>query len=897
MVPTTIVGSISQGWKKNGKDACNVFDEMPSLKYFKQDGSVREYYDVFTSYYNPQISLTKKMGLGEGCLIGLFMWGLQPEIERNVRFFNPKTLHEAYLLANLQEATIAIKKPKQEGSVKEYYELFNSFVDRMEGVKSNVGLRDLDVSRKDVECKEMELRVSEIDDGTKCVGVFDELGKDEVKSSETELKASVVVCDMFVKEEDEIEESEERIDLGRLVYGDVSMKVNTSKSVDSKSVDSEFMVMEVDEFQDCANLMNICLPYTKGKEVVKGKCNSLVENKYEYGIEQNLGKEDNDLILSDLVLGKYCDQRCFEGWADGYKSFYVATYASHVHSSFGKTFTCDDEWHKQEEGTEQVKIKMSDKEVAEKNEDNFAHLEFDIWKWPTRKKVAGAGENGPGLFGTFTGFVFGMEADLSGHIQPLWVIDSQDKLTDNGFKVSIIIESHIGVDYLEKYVRGTLSVKLLMGSYGCQICLKTSLLEQVLGNVKRMRRVVKGCEEDCSFSESRVIKKSSLLFVQREVCDQVFEMATTTTMHILTARRSILSCCQVSNSSITVFNNEMRGASCAKLRSSCRISSTHLLSQNAEIIPSRFGKMTIKAESDSSDTKVLPGLPVDLRGRAFIAGISDDNGYGWAIAKSLAAAGAEILVGAWVPAVKIFETSLERGKFEESRVLRDGSLMKIAKVYPLDAVYDTPEDVPEDEVAESVKEDFGTIDILVHSLANGPEVSNPLLKTSRYGYLAAISASSYSFVSLLQHFVPMMNPGGASVSLSYIAAQRIIPGYGGGMSSAKAALESDTKVLAFEAGRKHGIRVNTISAGPIRSRAANAIGIIDMFINYSLENPPLPKELLAEEVGNAAAFLASPLASAITGTVLYVDNGANAMGVGVDSPALKNLDIPRENKD
>ncbi|PWA76387.1 hypothetical protein CTI12_AA137370 [Artemisia annua] len=488
------------------------------------------------------------------------MWGLQPEIERNVRFFNPKTLHEAYLLANLQEATIAIKKPKQEGSVKEYYELFNSFVDRMgladvfavslfieglkpevekgvrlfkpqslsdayglaklqeftynvmtknsnrplfssskcdeskEGVKSNVGLRDLDVSRKDVECKEMKLRVSEIDDGTKCVGVFDELGKDEVKSSETELKASVVVCDMFVKEEDEIEESEERIDLGRLVYGDVSMKVNTSKSVDSKSVDSEFMVMEVDEFQDCANLMNICLPYTKGKEVVKGKCNSLVENKYEYGIEQNLGKEDNDLILSDLVLGKYCDQRCFEGWADGYKSFYVATYASHVHSSFGKTFTCDDEWHKQEEGTEQVKMKMSDKEVAEKDEDNFAHLEFDIWKWPTRKKVAGAGENGPGLFGTFTGFVFGMEADLSGHIQPLWVIDSQDKLTDNGFKVSIIIESHIGVDYLEKYVRGTLSVKLLMGSYGCQICLKTSLLEQVLGNVKRMRRVVKGCE-------------------------------------------------------------------------------------------------------------------------------------------------------------------------------------------------------------------------------------------------------------------------------------------------------------------------------------------------------------------------------------------------------------------
>ncbi|GKB94891.1 enoyl-[acyl-carrier-protein] reductase [NADH], chloroplastic-like protein [Tanacetum coccineum] len=159
--------------------------------------------------------------------------------------------------------------------------------------------------------------------------------------------------------------------------------------------------------------------------------------------------------------------------------------------------------------------------------------------------------------------------------------------------------------------------------------------------------------------------------------------------------------------------------------------------------------MTTKAISDSSYTTVLPGLRVDLRGKkAFIAGIADDNGYGWAIAKSLAAAGAEILVGTWVPALNIFETSLRRGKFDESRVLPDGSLMNITKVYPLDAVYDTPEDVPQHvisnkryvgsskwtikEVTESVKEDFGSIDILVHSLANGPEVTKPLLETSRH---------------------------------------------------------------------------------------------------------------------------------------------------------------------
>ncbi|OIT40679.1 enoyl-[acyl-carrier-protein] reductase [nadh], chloroplastic [Nicotiana attenuata] len=175
-------------------------------------------------------------------------------------------------------------------------------------------------------------------------------------------------------------------------------------------------------------------------------------------------------------------------------------------------------------------------------------------------------------------------------------------------------------------------------------------------------------------------------------------------------------------------------------------------------------------------------------------------------------------------------------------------------------------------------------------------VSKPLSETSRKGYLAAVSASSYSFISLLRHFLPIINPGGATISLTYIASERIIPGYGGGMSSAKAALESDTRVLAFEAGRKHKVRVNTISAGPLGSRAAKAIGFIDMMINYSLENAPLQKELYAEEVGNTAAFLASTLASAITGATVYVDNGLNAMGVGVDSPAFSGLDIPKDNK-
>lgn len=362
-------------------------------------------------------------------------------------------------------------------------------------------------------------------------------------------------------------------------------------------------------------------------------------------------------------------------------------------------------------------------------------------------------------------------------------------------------------------------------------------------------------------------------------------------------------------SSTASFSTESKEASWNRLTSSSDISSSFRSIFSA---PIKFKKVVTRAMSSENENKPLPGLPVDLRGkRAFIAGVADDNGYGWAIAKSLAAAGAEIIVGTWVPALNIFESSLRRGKFDESRVLPDGSLMEITKVYPMDAVYDSPDDVPEDvksnkryagsskwtvkELVESVKQDFGSIDILVHSLANGPEVTKPLLETSRNGYLAAISASSYSFVSLLKEFVSIMNPGGASISLTYIASERIIPGYGGGMSSAKAALESDTRVLAFEAGRKHKIRVNTISAGPLRSRAAKAIGFIDMMIDYSLANAPLQKELSAEEVGNAAAFLASPLASAITGAVVYVDNGLNAMGVGVDSPIFVDLDIPKDN--
>jgi len=133
----------------------------------------------------------------------------------------------------------------------------------------------------------------------------------------------------------------------------------------------------------------------------------------------------------------------------------------------------------------------------------------------------------------------------------------------------------------------------------------------------------------------------------------------------------------------------------------------------------------------------------------------------------------------------------------------------------------------------------------------------------------------------VSRFGPLMRAGGSVLSLTYMASERVIPGYGGGMSSAKAALESDTRVLAFEAGRRFGIRVNTISAGPLASRAASAIGIIEKMVEYVSANAPLTEHLTATEVGHAAAFLASPLASGITGSVVYVDKGYHAMGMAV----------------
>jgi enoyl-[acyl-carrier protein] reductase I len=290
-------------------------------------------------------------------------------------------------------------------------------------------------------------------------------------------------------------------------------------------------------------------------------------------------------------------------------------------------------------------------------------------------------------------------------------------------------------------------------------------------------------------------------------------------------------------------------------------------------------------------------LTIDLRGkRALVAGVADDIGYGFAIAKALAEAGATICLGTWPPALGIFQTMLKRGKLDASLALGSGGKLAFERIYPLDADFDLPDEIPAElraskryrdqgdvsiqGLADRLVADFGPqcLDIVIHSVANAPEVKKPLLETSRKGYLSAVGTSAFSLTSMVRRLGPICRPGSSFLALSFLAAERVIPGYGGGMSAAKAALENDTRTLAWEAGRKWSIRVNAISAGPLASRAATTIGDIQKMIEYYQQVAPLPEALAASEVGHAAAFLASPLATGITGTTLYVDKGYHAMG-------------------
>ena len=192
-------------------------------------------------------------------------------------------------------------------------------------------------------------------------------------------------------------------------------------------------------------------------------------------------------------------------------------------------------------------------------------------------------------------------------------------------------------------------------------------------------------------------------------------------------------------------------------------------------------------------------------------------------------------------------------------------------------------DVTKDEeitaVAEKAAQHFGKIDVLVHSIAfaGREELTGPFYNTSREGFKNALDISVFSFIALTRSFLPLMNPGASVLSLTYYGSVKVAPHYNV-MGVAKAALESSTRYLAYDLGPQK-IRVNAISAGPIRTLAAAGVGgFRDMYKHFA-DISPMRENITIEDVGNAAVFLASDLSAKITGEVLYVDSGFNIMGV------------------
>ncbi|MBT3338862.1 MAG: enoyl-ACP reductase [Anaerolineae bacterium] len=192
-------------------------------------------------------------------------------------------------------------------------------------------------------------------------------------------------------------------------------------------------------------------------------------------------------------------------------------------------------------------------------------------------------------------------------------------------------------------------------------------------------------------------------------------------------------------------------------------------------------------------------------------------------------------------------------------------------------------DVSKDEdieaIAAKAAERFGKVDIIIHSIgfANRDELKGPFYNTSREGFHLAMDISVYSFVALARAFQPLMNPGGAMISMTYHGSVKVTPNYNV-MGVAKAALESSTRYLAHDLGPQ-GVRVNAISAGPIRTLAAAGVSGFKAMYKAFEEMAPLHENVTIEDVGNAAVFLSSNLSARTTGEVFYVDAGYNIMGV------------------
>jgi enoyl-[acyl-carrier protein] reductase I len=256
---------------------------------------------------------------------------------------------------------------------------------------------------------------------------------------------------------------------------------------------------------------------------------------------------------------------------------------------------------------------------------------------------------------------------------------------------------------------------------------------------------------------------------------------------------------------------------------------------------------------------------IDLKGKvAVVFGLANKRSIAWAICQKLSEAGATLAIG--------YQT--ERLAREAESLAADLPLVdgKPVQTFQCDVAVDA--DI--DAAFEKLKASYGKLDILVHSIGFAPNIKNSVLNTTREDFRVAHDISAYSLIALARAAEPLMSEGGSILTLTYYGSEKVIPNYNV-MGVAKAALEATVRYLASDLGAK-GIRVNAISAGPIKTLAARGIGDLQTMLDAAANRSPIKRNVDALEVGNTAAFLVSPLASGITGEITFVDCGFNITG-------------------
>ncbi len=255
---------------------------------------------------------------------------------------------------------------------------------------------------------------------------------------------------------------------------------------------------------------------------------------------------------------------------------------------------------------------------------------------------------------------------------------------------------------------------------------------------------------------------------------------------------------------------------------------------------------------------------------ALIFGVANKNSIAWGIAQAMHREGAELAFSYGIPQLE-----------KRVRPLAESVGSKFIEEC------DVTDDAAIDRVFEKVKETYGTIDILVHSVAYAEreDLDGEFVDTRRSGWKTALEVSAFSLISLTQRAVPLMPNGGAVVAMTYHGGEKVMPHYNV-MGVAKAALESAMRYAAHDLGPK-GIRVNAISAGPIKTLAASGVAGFRKMLRYHEEVAPLRMAIDQIDVGNAAVFLCSDWARTITGEVLYVDAGWHILGMTVPFEELE----------